>query len=160
MKMLTHKHMELYTWWCWHICKGGDDLQGRVGFGTLSPSRRACEAGFGAFEKIGCTFSIAPDAKLLRKRRRRRGVEKVFFRRRRTLRQKRPDAGQTRPARCEAQQKAADARSCVRATSGGSADADQKVFVQARSSEAKRGGRCTVFRPRPALEGADASGAC
>ena len=20
--MLTHKHMVLYTWWCWHICKG------------------------------------------------------------------------------------------------------------------------------------------
>jgi hypothetical protein len=22
-KKLTHKHMEMYTWWCWHICKGG-----------------------------------------------------------------------------------------------------------------------------------------
>jgi hypothetical protein len=20
--MLTHIHMVVYTWWCWHICKG------------------------------------------------------------------------------------------------------------------------------------------
>jgi len=20
--MLTHLHMVVYTWWCWHICKG------------------------------------------------------------------------------------------------------------------------------------------
>jgi hypothetical protein len=23
MKMLTHIHMRVYTWWCWHIYKGG-----------------------------------------------------------------------------------------------------------------------------------------
>jgi hypothetical protein len=22
VKMLTHLHMMVYTWWCWHICKG------------------------------------------------------------------------------------------------------------------------------------------
>ena len=22
VKMLTHIHMVVYTWWCWHICKG------------------------------------------------------------------------------------------------------------------------------------------
>ena len=22
VKMLTHIHMAVYTWWCWHICKG------------------------------------------------------------------------------------------------------------------------------------------
>ena len=22
MKMLTGMHMVVYTWWCWHICKG------------------------------------------------------------------------------------------------------------------------------------------
>jgi hypothetical protein len=22
MKMLTHLHLMVYTWWCWHICKG------------------------------------------------------------------------------------------------------------------------------------------
>jgi hypothetical protein len=21
-KKLTHVHMLVYTWWCWHICKG------------------------------------------------------------------------------------------------------------------------------------------
>jgi hypothetical protein len=21
-EMLTHLHMIVYTWWCWHICKG------------------------------------------------------------------------------------------------------------------------------------------
>jgi len=34
-------------------------LKGREGFGFLSPSRRACEAVFGAFEKIKYIFSIA-----------------------------------------------------------------------------------------------------
>jgi hypothetical protein len=22
VKMLTHLHMLLITWWCWHICEG------------------------------------------------------------------------------------------------------------------------------------------
>ena len=22
VKMLTHMHKVVYTWWCWHICKG------------------------------------------------------------------------------------------------------------------------------------------
>ena len=22
VKMLTHMHIVVYTWWCWHICKG------------------------------------------------------------------------------------------------------------------------------------------
>ena len=22
VKMLTNLHIMLYTWWCWHICKG------------------------------------------------------------------------------------------------------------------------------------------
>jgi hypothetical protein len=24
VKILTHIHMVVYTWWCWHICKGGE----------------------------------------------------------------------------------------------------------------------------------------
>ena len=24
VKMLTHIHMMVYTWWCWHICKGDE----------------------------------------------------------------------------------------------------------------------------------------
>jgi len=34
-------------------------LKGRESFGFLSPSRRACEAGFNAFEKMKHIFSIA-----------------------------------------------------------------------------------------------------
>ena len=29
VKMLTHMHMVIYTWWCWHIYKGevvGEDF--------------------------------------------------------------------------------------------------------------------------------------
>ena len=37
MKMLTHIHMMVYTWWCWHIYKGdgvdvdqlGDEMEVR-----------------------------------------------------------------------------------------------------------------------------------
>ena len=43
--MLTHMHMVVYTWWCWHFCKGG---------GVPRVERGV------AFEKIKCIFSIAP----------------------------------------------------------------------------------------------------
>jgi len=35
-------------------------LKGREGFGFLSPSHQACEAGFSTFEKMKRIFSIAP----------------------------------------------------------------------------------------------------
>ena len=57
--MLTHVHLLGHTWWCWHILRRRWRLKGREGFGFLSPSRWACEAGFSAFEKIKCIFSIA-----------------------------------------------------------------------------------------------------
>jgi len=34
-------------------------LKGREGFEILSPSPRACEAGFGVFMEMKCSFSIA-----------------------------------------------------------------------------------------------------
>ena len=43
VKMLTHIHMVVYTWWCWHIYKGDEvgvdvdqlgDGTGREGFET------------------------------------------------------------------------------------------------------------------------------
>ena len=46
------------TWWCWHTLRRRLSLKGREGFGFLSPSDRACEAGFGAFEKMKRLFSI------------------------------------------------------------------------------------------------------
>ena len=62
VKMLTHIHMVVYTWWGWHIYKGGGVCRGEMGFGSLSPSCLARSAGFGAFGKMVCLFSIAPDA--------------------------------------------------------------------------------------------------
>jgi len=56
--MLTHLRMLVHTWWCWHTLRRRWSLKGREGFGFLSPSCRACEVGFGAFEKIKCIFSI------------------------------------------------------------------------------------------------------
>jgi len=48
VKMLTHLHMVVYTWWCWHIYKGGGVPRVERGLGS------------GGFEEIKCIFSIAP----------------------------------------------------------------------------------------------------
>jgi hypothetical protein len=42
-------------------------LSGRDGFGALSPSRRACEAGFGAFVEVKCIFSTMSAAEIFSK---------------------------------------------------------------------------------------------
>jgi len=60
VKMLTHMHIVVYTWWCWHTLRRRWRLKSREGFGFLSPFRRACEVGFDAFEKMKCIFFIAP----------------------------------------------------------------------------------------------------
>ena len=49
VKMLTHIHMVVYTWWCWHIYKGGGVCRVEMGLGPY------------AFGKMECLFSIAPD---------------------------------------------------------------------------------------------------
>ena len=56
VKLLTHKHMVVYTWWRWHIYKGGGVPRVERG------------VGFGAFEKIKCIFSIAPVGNLEKSR--------------------------------------------------------------------------------------------
>ena len=33
VKMLTHIHMVVYTWWCWHIYKGGGVCRVEMGLG-------------------------------------------------------------------------------------------------------------------------------
>jgi hypothetical protein len=43
-------------------------LNGREGFGFLSPSRRACEAGFGAFVEVKRLFSTTSEAKKRRRK--------------------------------------------------------------------------------------------
>jgi len=88
VKMLTHLHMVVYTWWCWHIYKGGGvpRIERGVGFSLL---------GFGAFEKIKCIFSIAPVGSLEKSR-------ECFSLRNthRTLVLAAPDAGPERPVWC------------------------------------------------------------
>ena len=37
VKMLTHKHMKMYTWWYWHICKGGGVCRVEMGLGPSLP---------------------------------------------------------------------------------------------------------------------------
>jgi hypothetical protein len=54
--MLTHVHMVIYTWWCWHICQGGRVWGLERGLGFLSPSCRACLVGFGVFVEMKCLF--------------------------------------------------------------------------------------------------------
>ena len=106
VKMLTHIHMMVYTWWCWHIYKSGGVCRGEMGFGSLSPSHRACEVGFGAFGKMGCLFSIAPDANSWWLAHWSKGEEVrgerdsvSLFNSDRTLSPKRPDAKGLRPVR-------------------------------------------------------------
>ena len=49
--MLTHVHLLVYTLWCWHTLRWELKFEGLREDGFLSPSRRACEAGFGAFRE-------------------------------------------------------------------------------------------------------------
>ena len=46
VKTLTHLHMLVRTWWCWHTLRRMWSLKDREGFG------------FDAFVKIKCIFSI------------------------------------------------------------------------------------------------------
>ena len=48
--MLTHIHMVVYTWWCWHIYKEGGVCRGEMGLG---PSR---ENRMPIFYCAGCKF--------------------------------------------------------------------------------------------------------
>jgi len=44
------------------------EVEGYRGVGFLSPSRRVCEAGFNAFEKVKCLVYIAPVGSLEKSR--------------------------------------------------------------------------------------------
>ena len=50
VKMLTHIHMMVYTWWCWHIYKGGGVCRGEMGFGAFG------KMGVPIFYCAGCKF--------------------------------------------------------------------------------------------------------
>ena len=47
--MLTHIHMVVYTWWCWHIYKGG-------GVHKLGGIQRFRENGMSIFYCARCKF--------------------------------------------------------------------------------------------------------
>ena len=69
VKMLTHVHMLVYTLWCWHTLRRELKFEGLREDGFLSPSRRACEAGFGAFrENEVHIFLFAPVGNLEKSR--------------------------------------------------------------------------------------------
>ena len=82
VKMQTHLHMVVYTWWCWHIYKGGGVPR--------------VERNVGAFEKIKCIFSIALVGNLEKSR-------ECFLLRNthRTMVLAAPDAGPERPVWCQ-----------------------------------------------------------
>ena len=50
VKMLTHIHMVVYTWWCWHIYKGGGVCRGEMGLGPFRENRMPI------FYCAGCKF--------------------------------------------------------------------------------------------------------
>jgi hypothetical protein len=60
VKMLTHMHMMVYTFVVLAHLRRRWSLCGREGFGFLSSSRRACEAGFSVFVKVKRLFFTTP----------------------------------------------------------------------------------------------------
>jgi hypothetical protein len=68
----THAHDDVHLVMLAHLRRRWS-LSGREGFGFLSPSHRACEAGFSAFRKTKRLFSTAPGVK----KRRRTAVTEV-----------------------------------------------------------------------------------
>jgi len=68
VKMLTHLHLVVYTWWCWHIYNGGcvPRVERSVGF-SLPPAELA-RRDSAIFEKMKCIFSIAPVGNLEKSR--------------------------------------------------------------------------------------------
>jgi hypothetical protein len=62
----THAHDDVHLVMLAHLRRRWS-LSGKEGFGFLSPSRRACEAGFSAFREMKRLFSTAPGAKKQRR---------------------------------------------------------------------------------------------
>jgi hypothetical protein len=60
--MLTHEHKIVKHLVVLAHLQRRWSLRGREGFGFLSPSPRACEAGFGVFMEMKCIFSTTPKA--------------------------------------------------------------------------------------------------
>ena len=59
VKMLTHMHMMLFTWWCWHICKGegvGVDVDQLVG--KRNDGRTVCRYNSFLSREIAVLFGL------------------------------------------------------------------------------------------------------
>ena len=55
--MLTHMHMVVYTWWCWHICKG--EVVG-VELDQLREERKVFWCALNYVMALGLEFCIDP----------------------------------------------------------------------------------------------------
>ena len=60
--------MVVYTWWCWHIYKGGGVPRVERGVGSSLPPAELARRDLALFEKMKCIFSIAPVGNLEKSR--------------------------------------------------------------------------------------------
>jgi hypothetical protein len=56
--MLTHVHMVMITWWCWHICEGIGGWAVERGLGSSLPPVKLARRDSGVFEEMKCLFSF------------------------------------------------------------------------------------------------------
>jgi hypothetical protein len=61
VKMLTHLHMLLITWWCWHICEGSGVCAIERGLGSSLSPVKLVRRDSGVFEELKCLFSTTPE---------------------------------------------------------------------------------------------------
>jgi hypothetical protein len=52
VKMLTHMHMVMYTWWCWHIYEGGGVCVVERGLRSSLPPAELARWDSGVFEEM------------------------------------------------------------------------------------------------------------
>ena len=57
VKILTHLHIMVYTWWCWHICKG--EVVG-VELDQLGEERKVFRCAPNYAMAIGLEFCVDP----------------------------------------------------------------------------------------------------
>ena len=55
--MLTHLHLVVYTWWCWHICKG--EVVG-VELDQLGEERKVFRCALNYVIGLGLEFCVDP----------------------------------------------------------------------------------------------------
>jgi len=68
VKMLTHLHMVVYTWWCWHFYKGGGVPRVERGVGSSLPPAKLARRDSVLLRKLTVKFSIAPVGNLEKSR--------------------------------------------------------------------------------------------